>query len=1294
VRRLPMSPGPSTSRDRLSSAVVGLLVGAASFVTVGGCGSGDDSTVAVPTADGGGASASDARSEEGSADAPGEAHTGAADATLSNAGDGSSGKAAHASFPAGPIDLGPVGCGGAPAAKNLSVTNTGGSTLTVSASEVGTAFSVTPSSLTLAPGASGSLAVMAAAPASAAAGTPLTGSLAMFTNDPANTNVSILLSTTPTGATLSGANQYTFASSEVGVAAPPLALQLTNVGNAAATFTVGIPSDPSVTIAGIDGGAGFSLSPGDTWTATATFTPIAPSSGTAITATSVITASGTICGATISSLGFTGRTAAGNVAGWPSTDSVDFGPAPCGGAAPEPRTITLTNTGTTAVRVTGVDTTGIGGFMTDVVAGAQVAPNGGTLTITLEAPPIPVPSALTPSVSLSPVTGTVTIHTDADPTSQGTSIHLAEEPQGAILAFGSLTTAGCTTSPNFGDFSAPVLLLQTAPAQSFCVVNTGNLGANVTLSATENSTVDAGAAGDVTDATIDATAGGAASSAFSLLQPTFVLPPPENSTIPSVEPESLTFQPVHATATVGSLSMMVDSTTPLCQVLPSPLPLSGHAIGGGPVVTPTSLTFAGSCGGSAPAPQTFVVSNSGTVDLTWTMTALTGLAPTHYTLAADPAPGLLIPGASSTITVTATAVPSPAPNPSPGALAAQVTIDTDVPGDPPHVVMLDEVPVGDQLSVSVEALRFGQIPVTTSIGQTFTLTNGANPGSPDANVTLTVGAGPDAGALPYALTRQPATADLPAGGSTTETVTFDPSIRGPAPATITFTTSDALCSALPAPVALSGSGTAGSVALSKPSLAFGDPGDPDGLVNCGATGTPQTLTLSNVGNQAFDVTSVTLGKGSSSPFSLSGAATATPSVPIGGTTSLTILPAAIPSIADPGDSSAFADAVTITTDAAGDTPHTVPLIMQARGAVIADTPLPTTWNFGTVGAGSIGSFTTSIHNTGNADATVSVGVTLPDVFGLKNNPTTVPGQAVVALVGEFTPPSADGSWTDQGHLTVAATNGFCGAIPAQWTSPTLDLSGASNSNPVVTISGLLVFPTSDCGGAPPGGQSVTIANLTNQPYAYAVTFASGLWYTRADSGPSADSASSTLAANGAATIVVNPKTVIPGPQVRPGSEPYADSLLISVATSPVATNFTVPISWTLNGAVLSLPQGAGPNSDAMGAFYVADTTSGFPLPMANAGTAPVTVDLAVLPLGAFSLQPAVPVPVSPGTVALGELVAGAASPACPTTRDGTAMLTVHSGPVCQPFSLTQVSLRSCSGTFVPGSSPLLADAGP
>ncbi len=667
--------------------------------------------------------------------------------------------------------------------------------------------------------------------------------------------------------------------------------------------------------------------------------------------------------------------------------------------------------------------------------------------------------------------------------------------------------------------------------------------------------------------------------------------------------------------------------------------------------------------------------------MTWSMSTPTGPGAAQYTLSASPAPGLLIPGATSTVTVSAAAMPSPAPNPSPSAYAALVTITTDVPLDPPHVVSLGQTPIGDQVSWSaVSPLRFGQVPVPTPLTQAFTITNSANFGSPLAKFSLGI-AGP--GASAYAIVPQ-AISGLGGGGlSIPATLRFSPTDAIAYPATLRMATSDPVCTPLPNGIELSGTGTAGKVMLSATTLAFGtDPGDAAGLVNCGAKGPPQSLVVTNAGNQAFHIAGLSLGLGASSPYTLSGdGATSGANVPIGGSVSLTVTPGAIPqAVANPGDPSPFTDTLTVTTDAAGDAPHVVHLVMQARGAVIADTPLATAWTFGAVSLGSMATFTSTIRNTGNAGVTVGLaGVASPSIFTLANNPTKAPGGGVVTpLVGEFVPSASNTSWSARGTLVVTPDQVLCEPLPAQWNSPTIDLSGSSNSQSAITVSGSLAFPDTDCGSAAPAGRSVTLTNDTNDAYAYSLSFGSGQYY--ASSPPPGPGTTGTLPADHAATIVVTPNTITPGPGVAAGSAPYADELLITVATSP-PTQLTVPISWTLRGAVLSLPQGAGPRTDALGAaYYPVDSTSGFALPMANGGTDTASVTFAVAPPGAFTLSPQPPIAVIPGIGAGPQMSSAAGDAACPSLTTGTVTF-FYAGPVCQPFALPRVTVEGCVGTM-------------
>ncbi len=789
--------------------------------------------------------------------------------------------------------------------------------------------------------------------------------------------------------------------------------------------------------------------------------------------------------------------------------------------------------------------------------------------------------------------------------------------------------------------------------------------------------------------------------AFSLTAPSFTIPAGASAASPSIEQEALTFTPVHGGGTTGALGILVDPSTTLCAPLPSPLPLSGSALGAGPVISTTTLTFEATCGGSAPTPGTVTVANAtgAALDLNWTLAGPTGPGAAQFTVTASPMPGLLQPGAQATISVNAAALPSPVLNPDPAALTAQLTITTDVPFDPPHVITLTEVPIGDQLFVSTpdqigNTLRFGQVPVATSVSRSFAVTNGANPGSPTANLTLAV-SGP--GAAAYSQPTLPV-GTLSPGGTATESISFDGATAGSYPATIKFSTTDTnLCTALPAPLTLSGTATAGSLQLSASTLYFGtNPTDAvvgnRGFVNCGATGTPQTLTLTNMGSQALQVKTIVLAQGAASPFVLSGPGTTLPaSLPIGASTTVTLTPKAIPSTGvDPTVASTYSDTLEVTTDVAGETVPPVELVMQPRGAVITATAPPTTWSFGTVAAGSIGTFVgTTLQNAGNIPATVTLSPatmnpsSLPSVFGLQNNPVSVPALGETGLVGQFNPNAANASWSGEGVLTLTA-DAFCSPIPTAWNMPQIAFSGASDSSPTVAASGSLVFPTTDCGSAPPGGQSITLTNLSNQPYTYTLGFFSGAFYTLADGG------SGKIAAKNSSTIVVNPKTVTPGPGVLAGSAPYADDLIVTIDTTP-PTTFTEPISWTLNGAVLSLPQGGGAFGPIGGTFYVADTMSGFPLPMLNSGTATVSVQLAIQPPGTFALQPA-SVDVIRNIPASPTLIASSSAPACSAPSNATATF-LYSGPVCQPFPTASVKVEACSGAFAGCPSPTISCGG-
>jgi hypothetical protein len=365
-------------------------------------------------------------------------------------------------------------------------------------------------------------------------------------------------------------------------------------------------------------------------------------------------------------------------------------------------------------------------------------------------------------------------------------------------------------------------------------------------------------------------------------------------------------------------------------------------------------------------------------------------------------------------------------------------------------------------------------------------------------------------------------------------------------------------------------------------------------------------------------------------------------------------------VANPSDPSPFTDTLTVTTDAALDTPHTVHLTEQARGAVITGAPpLATTWNFGQISLGSIGTFTSIINNKGNAPATVVLnGISQPSIFNVKGGTVTAAANATTSIVGQFIPPSASGSWSDQGTLVVSTDTAFCEPLPAQWQTPTINVAGTSSGAPSFTLTGSLAFPGSDCGSAAPAGQSVTLTNATNVAHTYTVTVSSPTFYQVVD--PNGGS----LAANGAVVITVVPQTVTPGAGVAAGSAAYAANLSVTIDGT---TQLVTPISWTLNGAVLS---------QASSTRAISRTNS--TITFTNAGTQTVSVSTSFTPND-------ITIAANPNQVLAGGSTGttlrsrgpGGGIPTCNATRSNavtvTPTFTYSGGAVCQPIAATTFS---------------------
>ena len=123
----------------------------------------------------------------------------------------------------------------------------------------------------------------------------------------------------------------------------------------------------------------------------------------------------------------------GAITGWP-TETLDFGPNPCGGEAPAAKTFTLTNAGWSPVTLIGARFTGDTGYTTDAEGKTIVA--GGTLVVTVRAPAVP------PTVNLpASYDAILTVQTDI-PGDDQHLVQVTETAQGAILTWDTVSDFG------------------------------------------------------------------------------------------------------------------------------------------------------------------------------------------------------------------------------------------------------------------------------------------------------------------------------------------------------------------------------------------------------------------------------------------------------------------------------------------------------------------------------------------------------------------------------------------------------------------------------------------------------------------------------------------------------------------------------------------------------------------------------------------------------------------------------------------------------------------------------------
>jgi hypothetical protein len=247
-----------------------------------------------------------------------------------------------------------------------------------------------------------------------------------------------------------------------------------------------------------------------------------------------------------------------------------------------------------------------------------------------------------------------------------------------------------------------------------------------------------------------------------------------------------------------------------------------------------SLTFGPQNVGSPSAPQTEIVTNTGTANLTISLVAIGGTNASDFTTSNDTCTGATVtPNSTCTFSVMFTPTTT-------GAESGSITI-TDNASNSPQTVSLTGVGISGAASVSPASRSFGdQALGTTTAAKTFTL---SSTGTTNLNLASITIAGTNAS--DFAETDN-CPASMGPGVKCTLSVTLTPSQTGAETAAVTVADSAANS---PQTVALSGTGVV-PVALSPVSLSFGKQA-------LNMTSAAKTVNLTNNLDSALAITTIT-----------------------------------------------------------------------------------------------------------------------------------------------------------------------------------------------------------------------------------------------------------------------------------------------------------------------------------------------------------------------------------------------------------------------------------------------------
>jgi uncharacterized repeat protein (TIGR03803 family) len=306
----------------------------------------------------------------------------------------------------------------------------------------------------------------------------------------------------------------------------------------------------------------------------------------------------------------------------------------------------------------------------------------------------------------------------------------------------------------------------------------------------------------------------------------------------------VTFAPISVGARTALLEITDDANGS-----PHAITLAGAGTMPAATLSASSLTFGLQGVGTASAPKTVTVTNTGTATLHFSALTVGGSNPAEFIVDANSCTGASVTvGAACSFNVKF--VPTGT-----GGRSATLTLIDDA-GDGPQIIQLSGSGVGPVVGLSASSLGFGnQVVETASAAQTVTL---SNTGTIALNIAAVTVAGLNAG--DFTLTTNSCTGASVAPNATCSfAVKFVPTTAGNRVASVGIN-DDAADS--PQTVGLGGNGTTPAVGLSATTLAFGNQ-------VVGTTSATTTVVVTNTGTATLHINTVTLDGSAPGDFVLS-----------------------------------------------------------------------------------------------------------------------------------------------------------------------------------------------------------------------------------------------------------------------------------------------------------------------------------------------------------------------------------------------------------------------------------------